>query len=199
MFGQQVSHQPRRLGVTTHGLSRTKVYSVWKSMMHRCYNEKCKEYKYYGQRGIKVCDRWHDVTAFVEDMGHPPPGMWIERKDNDGHYEKDNCCWETKKNQLRNRSDNLMITAFGRTQCLAAWAEEYGMRSSTLWKRIVRDGFSSEEAMTTPLRRKNVPLPCAICGSIFQPKSTKRSKLCGKPECRSVFGRLSNLKRGKAT
>ncbi len=88
-----------------HGLSGTRVYHVWNNMMSRCYNEKHKNYHQYGGRGIKVCERWHDVKLFVGDVGQPPPGLTLERKNNERGYFPKNCCWATRKDQANNRRD----------------------------------------------------------------------------------------------
>lgn len=73
-------------------------------MKSRCYNPRFPKYKDYGGRGIYVCERWRtDFAAFVEDVGARPPGKTLDRKDNDGPYEKDNCKWSTPKEQRANR------------------------------------------------------------------------------------------------
>jgi hypothetical protein len=61
-------------------------YKVWLGMLQRCENPNNKAYKYYGGRGITVCKRWHDYRNFLADMGRRPPGLTLERIDNDGPY-----------------------------------------------------------------------------------------------------------------
>lgn len=80
-----------------HGKTNTKTFRIWTGIITRCYNEKSTVYKYYGGRGIKVSDRWRDFLNFLEDMGERPPGLQIDRIDNDGHYEPGNCRWVTPK------------------------------------------------------------------------------------------------------
>jgi hypothetical protein len=94
-------------GRVKHGHCRnhqsTRVYEVWHSMTQRCYNPNHPAYANYGGRGICVCERWHSFVNFLVDMGEPPPGLTIERKENDGNYELGNCKWATRSEQRRNQ------------------------------------------------------------------------------------------------
>ena len=89
--------------VTTHGLRSHRLYKTWASMIHRCHNPKARGYENYGGRGIKVCDRWHDVRNFIEDM-YPTfkEGLMLDRINNNGNYEPSNCRWTTMTVQGRN-------------------------------------------------------------------------------------------------
>lgn len=88
----------------THGLSKTKIYYVWKSMRSRCSNPNREDYERYGGRGIRVCDEWEtSFELFLEDMGECPIGMSLDRINNEGHYEPGNCRWATKSEQVHNR------------------------------------------------------------------------------------------------
>ncbi len=86
-----------------HGMSRTPTWNVWQHMRRRCYDSSDVSYRYYGQRGIKVCERWQDFELFLRDMGEKPIGLSIERIDNDGDYEPSNCKWATAKEQRANQ------------------------------------------------------------------------------------------------
>jgi hypothetical protein len=89
---------------TTHGLSDHPLYFIWFQMIDRCENPDNKSYKNYGGRGVSVCERWRrSFEDFVADMGPCPPGLTLERKNNNGNYEKDNCCWDTRRQQAINK------------------------------------------------------------------------------------------------
>ena len=78
-------------------------YNSWRDMKTRCLNSNCPDYKNYGGRGIKVCERWMDFTNFLADMGEKPEGLTLDRINNDGNYEPGNCRWATWKEQRRNQ------------------------------------------------------------------------------------------------
>jgi hypothetical protein len=88
-----------------HGMSFTPEYKAWCNMKNRCLNPKLPIYKYYGGRGIKVCDRWmNSFENFLADMGKKPSlELTIDRVDNNGNYEPGNCRWATMKEQSFNK------------------------------------------------------------------------------------------------
>ena len=89
--------------VKTHGMSYTSTFRIWGGILRRCNNPKSDSYKYYGARGIKVCDRWLIFENFLKDMGERPENLSIDRIDNDGDYEPGNCRWATSKVQASNK------------------------------------------------------------------------------------------------
>lgn len=78
-------------------------YQSWRSMMTRCFNQNYDRYSDYGGRGITVCERWQTFANFLEDMGERPEGHTLDRINNDGNYEPQNCQWATLSEQARNR------------------------------------------------------------------------------------------------
>lgn len=143
----------------THGHSMSRkeidpegyrVYTVWQAMKRRCNNPKDSHYARYGGRGIKVCAEWENsYETFLADMGMPPSADYqIDRIDNDGGYCKENCRWVTRTENARNKSNNTVITAFGETLTLSAWAEKTGLKRELIAARL-RRGIDPEKALST--------------------------------------------------
>ena len=82
---------------------RSKTYRSWEAMIRRCTKKSDIKFKHYGGRGIKVRDRWLKFEHFLEDMGERPEGLTLDRINNDGNYELENCRWATYKEQNKNR------------------------------------------------------------------------------------------------
>lgn len=135
---------------TIHGGKGTRIYGIWQGMLRRCADPRHDPRGRYATRGITVCDRWRDFEAFRADMGDPPAGMSIERVNNDGDYEPGNCRWATQKEQMRNTVKSHHIEFDGRRLTLGEWAERIDIRPSTLSNRIMRYGWSIEDALTMP-------------------------------------------------
>lgn len=89
-----------------HGMEGTKIYNVWKGMKQRCFNSNHKSFKYYGGRGIVVCDEWkNDFQAFYDwamENGYEE-GLTIDRIEAEGNYEPSNCEWVTQKQNNSHR------------------------------------------------------------------------------------------------
>lgn len=135
------------------GYKKSRTYRCWVNMLSRCGNQAVWQYKYYGGRGIKVCDRWREsFENFLADMGECPPGMTIEREKNDLDYEPDNCRWATKAEQNLNKRNNRRLTLNGVTKTLVEWAGVLGCKPYVLSGRL-RQGWSEERTLTQPVRR----------------------------------------------
>jgi hypothetical protein len=132
----------------------TKAKSSWKAMKARCKYPSQHGYKYYGGRGIKVCERWLDFDNFLADMGEPEEGLTLDRIDSDGDYEPDNCRWATWSEQATNKCNNRVITACGESKTLSEWAKDAGISPSTISQRLAR-GWSEDEAVSTAVSRHN--------------------------------------------
>ena len=109
----------------THGMSSSDEYNIWLSMKQRCNNSNNHDYSSYGDRGIKVCERWlESFENFYADMGPRPPGKSLDRKDNDGEYHPDNCRWATWIEQANNRRNTIFVDKIP----LSQWAEDNGVK-----------------------------------------------------------------------
>ena len=138
----------------THGYSGTPTFKSWDNMRQRCNNPQDDHYLNYGGRGIVVCQRWQgSFENFLTDMGQRPVGCSIDRVDNDGNYEKENCRWATPKQQGRNRRNNVLLTYMGVTCCIGEWAHRTGITGGAIHQRI-RRGWSVEDTLTTPVGGK---------------------------------------------
>lgn len=92
---------------------RTTTYTTWRSMFQRCYNPNANNYARYGGRGIRICERWSKFAAFIKDMGKRPNNKTIDRVDNNGNYEPENCQWATAKEQRANRRKQMTVRPKG--------------------------------------------------------------------------------------
>jgi hypothetical protein len=117
-------------------------------MKRRCYDKSQESYSRYGERGIKVCERWlNSFKAFCEDMGKRPSNEHtIERIDNSADYAPDNCKWATRKEQAYNRRSNHWITHQGATKTISQWADYLGIKRTTLMMRINHYKWPIEKA-----------------------------------------------------
>lgn len=134
-------------------LCGTRIHNIYKNMKTRCYLKTKGDYKYYGGRGISVCDEWKEsFIAFAEwaiASGYED-GLTLDREDNSGNYSPDNCRWVTRQRQSNNMSSNHVITFNGKSLSIADWAREIGIKPDTIFNRI-RDDWSEEDALTIPL------------------------------------------------
>lgn len=123
----------------THGLSHTRAYNAWRNMHNRCSDTKDKRFVRYGGRGIVVCERWQKFENFFTDMGECEEGFSIERRNNDGNYEPDNCVWIPRGKQSQNRSGNHYLEIDGEMVCASEAARRLGIKPKTLLWRLSND------------------------------------------------------------
>lgn len=143
----------------THGHSviKSDEYRAWKHLRGRCCNPNNHKYPNYGGRGIKVCDRWMKFENFLEDMGKKPtPKHSVDRINNHGDYEPNNCRWATNKEQSRNRTDNLYLeTDYGK-MILADACAKYKIGRHLLYYRATTRNISRQQAFNQLLEKRGM-------------------------------------------
>lgn len=123
-------------------------YKSWEAMIQRCENKNNDNYKNYGDRGITVCEKWHNSRVFLKDMGERKSRLYsIDRIDNNKGYYPENCKWSLAKEQRRNSTTNRLITINGVKKCIAEWSEIYKMNRNTAHTRLNR-GWIGESIFT---------------------------------------------------
>lgn len=129
--------------------------SIWKNMIRRCTKPYSSAYGNYGARGIAVCERWsRSFDAFAEDMGNrPSPDHSIDRINNDGNYEPNNCRWATQKEQMRNTRVNRFLVIEGVRKTIAEWADDSPVPRKIVYQRIAA-GWKPKEALERPVDLK---------------------------------------------
>lgn len=133
----------------THGLSKSSTYKSWQSMLSRCLNKKFTNFENYGGRGIKVCDRWLKFDSFIDDMGLKPyKDYQIDRINNNGNYDIDNCKWSSRTENCNNRNNNVKYNYKGELLSVT----EISRRSKIVRTRISnwknRSNYSTEKIET---------------------------------------------------
>ncbi len=150
---------------TVHGHARRgakdPTYQSWADMTKRCGNPNANQYDDYGGRGLRICAGLKPFPGFLSVLGLCPPGLEIDRPNNEGHYSCGKCAeclqrgwplnvrWATIKQQMRNTRRTRFLTYKGETKCLAEWAEQVGLKGSTISRRLKR-GWTLERALTEP-------------------------------------------------
>lgn len=139
----------------THGLSKTREYSIWCAMKKRCANSSDSHYHLYGGRGIAVCDQWRNsFETFLRDMGPVPSrNHSIDRIDTDGHYTPENCRWSNWVQQANNKGNNHRLTHEGQTRTITEWERHLRLPAGRVKRRIL-DGWTTERALTQPVRKQ---------------------------------------------
>lgn len=139
-----------------HGLWGTPTHRTWLNMIQRCTNPKLPGYKNYGGRGITITAQWRGRTGFetfLKDKGERPPGMTLERKDNNGNYTVENTKWATRKEQSNNQRSNRYLTLNNRTERLSTWATEKGLALPLLYNRLHQHPDWPAEKILRPIQR----------------------------------------------
>lgn len=139
----------------THGMSETRVFSIWSGMIGRCKGTNTHSRSYF-EDGITVCDRWMSFENFYEDMGDPPSKKHsIDRIKSTGNYEKSNCRWATAKEQAGNTKRNILVELNGVTMVASDAAKIIGISHHTVIDRH-RKGIAID-------KQKHVPVGVVFC------------------------------------
>lgn len=127
----------KKLNGVYHGFSKEKLHSVWLSMRGRCCNPNNYDFKYYGGKGIQICEEWLEYESFKEwaFINGYSEGLTLDRIDSSKNYCPENCRWVDMKTQSNNKSNNVVIEYNGESHTLKEWAEILGINYSTVHKR----------------------------------------------------------------
>lgn len=132
-----------------HGLRGSRIHGVFVAMHSRCHNPSNPYYRFYGAKGIFVCERWNNIELFLADMGHPRPDESLDRIDGNKGYSPGNCRWATQELQNENVSRNKFIAWNGEEKIIKHWARDLDLDPRRVSERL-RRGWSVERALSTP-------------------------------------------------
>lgn len=140
---------------TSLGISRIK--RIYNKMIDRCYNEKAKDFKWYGDKNIKVCDEWlkskQEFINWSIKNGYQDD-LTIDRIDTRGNYEPSNCRWVNMEKQQNNRANNVRFFVNGKNLSIKEISKIYGINPNTLRSRLYIAKMSIEEAITIPVKKR---------------------------------------------
>lgn len=139
-MADQPTNMIRAGSITTHGMTKTRLYKLWTGMKQRCYNPKAEHFEDYGGRGIIVCERWvSSFENFYNDVheGHKKH-LTLERIDANGIYEPLNFKWATRKEQQRNKRNTILLIIDGVSLPLPDWSDISGTNYQTIITRYFR-------------------------------------------------------------
>ena len=139
---------------TKHGDYKSKLYHIHHSMFCRCYNHKDMAYKWYGAKGITVCEEWKEYSKFKEWATHNgyKEGLSIDRIDSDKNYCPENCRWVTLQEQAKNKKEIQRFEYKGNKYTVGELSNLFNISRHTLYGRLNR-GWSFEDAITIPIRK----------------------------------------------
>ena len=135
-----------------HGMSKTRLYSIWRHMKDRCNNPNNNWYHLYGGKGIRVCDEWNnDFIAFKNwsMLNGYDENLSIDRIDGDKNYCPENCRWSTPLEQSNNTARNVFLSYQGKTMTVAQWERYLEYPRKLICNRLL-NGWSVEAALSTP-------------------------------------------------
>lgn len=170
-----------------HGLTNHPLFRVWQHIKDRCINSNDKSYKNYGGRDIKICKEWlNDFKAFYDwciVTGYKK-GLTLDRIDNNGNYEPNNCRWASRKIQNRNKRSNTYLSINKEVLCFKDACDKYSSISySSIISRICR-GWNLQAAMFTPSMNE-------IKKGLFLPKKSLKVKIVNYNEVQKHYKKLA--------
>lgn len=151
--GHTTSCGCNRISEIAQGHASERIYRTWKKMHKRCSDPKSDRYKWYGGKGVNVCEEWNDFLAFREwAMNHGyTDELTIDRIDSNGNYCPENCQWVGMKAQANNRSNNHIICYEGNKYTVVQLAEKHGLSPTTIYNRL-KLNWNIDRIITTPER-----------------------------------------------
>lgn len=132
--------------MATHGKSKTRLFNIWMGMKQRCYNPKVKPYKYYGEKGVVICNSWLDDYQNFYDWSMAngyADNLTIDRIDVNGNYTPENCRWIPLEQQSKNRTCTILYNGFDQNE----WAHKLGVSPSMLVQYKNRNNCDLEKAV----------------------------------------------------
>lgn len=159
-----LARENARKRLLKHGGGREKICTIWRDIINRCCNLRDRQYKDYGGRGIKICDEWlNDFNSFKKwalENGYKQEPLkngknkWtIDRINNDGNYEPNNCRWVDIKTQSNNRRTNVRYKILGGEYTIPQIAQIVGINQRVLYTRIYNHGWDLMRAVNTNIKK----------------------------------------------
>lgn len=146
--------------IKKHGMSKTRIYGIYLGMIDRCYDSvHCGSYHYYGGRGISICEEWDEFINFYNwamANGYEET-LTIDRIDNDGNYEPNNCRWVTMAVQESNKRTNHYIEFNGEKMTMSQCAKMNGVSINAFRYLVCNLGETPEDAIKNILYKKEHP------------------------------------------
>jgi hypothetical protein len=134
-----------------HCKTGDRFYIMFAAIKARCYNKNHPAYYRYGGRGIKICDEWlNDFNSFYNWLLNSDwcDGLQIDRIDNNGDYEPNNCRFVTRTENVNNRGNTIFLEHNGETLPISVWARKTGIGIETIRRRIFKYNWGVEKALT---------------------------------------------------
>lgn len=144
-----------RVGISTHGETKTRLHKIWEAMRSRCCDKNHKHFGDYGGRGIHICEEWSDYIHFRNwalNNGYSED-LTLDRIDVNGDYCPENCRWADWEIQQNNKRSNHNLTYGGKTQTISEWSRSTGINKTTIRARIMA-GWSVEDVLNKPVRKR---------------------------------------------